>query len=142
MDNTTDYSEIISNLYIGDNKATQLLSDSLNLVVNCTKELPVIFPNTIRIPIDEFPDYNNELIKLLINTNVLDIIHSNLLKNEKVLVHCMEGDQRSCAVVACYLIKYHSLTVEKAIQLIRTKKQIAFSGNIYFIDAINYYYYS
>ena len=135
-----NYSEIIPNLYIGNRNATQLLQPSLNLVVNCTRDLPNIFPNTIRIPIDDSPEWNPNLLDIMINTNVLDTIHSNILKRNKVLVHCMAGAQRSCAVVACYLIKYYSMYPEKAVELIRSNRRIAFFGHITFANAIERFY--
>ena len=135
-----NYSKIIPNLYIGNRNSTQLLYPSLNLVVNCTRDLPAIFPNTIRVPIDDSYDWNPVLLDIMINTNVLDTIHSNLLKGNKVLVHCMAGAQRSCAVVACYLIKYYGMYPEKAIEYIRKHRRIAFFGHITFEKAIESFY--
>jgi len=136
-----DYSEIIPNLYIGNKNATHQLFPTLTLVVNCTRDIPNIFPNTIRVSIDDSYDWNPELLDIMINSDVLDEIHTNILKRNKVLVHCRAGAQRSCAVVACYLIKYYGLYPDKAIELIRSKRRIAFFGHITFERAIESFYY-
>jgi len=134
------YSEILENLYIGNYDSTKLLYASLDLVVNCTKNLPIQFSNTIRIAIDDSHDWNPEFLEYMINTEVLDTIHTHLLKKQKVLVHCMAGAQRSCGVVACYLIKYYSFTPQKAIEYIKSKRSIAFFGHITFQKAIDCFY--
>ena len=136
------YSEILENLYIGNYESTKLLHPSLNLVVNCTKNLPIEFANTIRIPIDDSPEWNPALMDYLSDLKILETIHTNILKKQKVLVHCMAGAQRSCAVVAIYLIKYYNMTPDKAISFIKSKRSIAFFGHITFIDAIQYFYHS
>jgi protein-tyrosine phosphatase len=136
-----NYSEIIPNLYIGNRNASLELFPVLSLIVNCTRDLP-IFKNSIRIPIDDSPDWNFDFNNLMIETNVLEHIHNCLINQQKVLVHCMAGAQRSCAVVACYLIRYYSFTPEKAIQFIKKRRPIAFFGHVTFIEAINYFYYS
>ena len=136
------YSEIIPHLYIGNSQATQLLFPKLSLVVNCTKNLPDTFPNTIKIPIDDSPEWNPALMDYLTNKNTLEIIHTNILKRNNVLVHCMAGAQRSCAVVAIYLMKYYNMTPSKAISFIKSKRRIAFFGHITFMDSIQYFYHS
>ena len=136
------YSEIIPNLYIGNSQSTKLLFPKLNLVVNCTRDLPNVLENTIRISIDDSPEWNHVLMDYLTSSNVLEKIHTNILKKNNVLVHCMAGAQRSCAVVAIYLMKYYNMTPDKAINFIKSKRRIAFFGHITFIDAIQYFYHS
>jgi protein-tyrosine phosphatase len=50
------------------------------------------------------------------------------------------GQQRSCAVVACYLIKYYNLTPQEAIDFIKLKRPIAFFGNVNFLQTIEFFY--
>ena len=135
-----DYSEIIPNLYIGNKNATLELFPELNLVVNCTKNLNNSFPNTIRVPIDDSYDNNPGFLSNMIETNTLDIIHTNILRKQKVLVHCMAGAQRSCGVVACYLIKYYRMNPDEAINFIKNKRKIAFFGHITFKQGIETFY--
>ena len=57
-----------------------------------------------------------------------------------VLVHCYAGMQRSCAVVACYLIRYHNMNPQEAINFIKSKRSIAFAGRVNFIKTIEEFY--
>jgi protein-tyrosine phosphatase len=54
-----------------------------------------------------------------------------------VLVHCHAGMQRSCAIVACYLVKYYDMTSYESISFIRAKRHIAFLYSINFLETIN-----
>ena len=73
--------------------------------------------------------------------DVLEKINTAINNNNKVLVHCYAGQQRSCAVVACYLIKYNNMNPYTAVNYIKMKRRIAFFGEINFIAAIiNFFY--
>ena len=48
-------------------------------------------------------------------------------KNEKVFVHSHSGNDRSCLIVACFLIFYFNKTSEEAIEEIKQKRSKAFS---------------
>lgn len=45
-----------------------------------------------------------------------------------VLVHCVEGKQRSCAVVAAYLIRAMAITASQAKAFLLDKRPEAFDG--------------
>jgi protein-tyrosine phosphatase len=62
------------------------------------------------------------------------------MKKENVLVHCFAGAQRSCATMACYLMKYHNATPEQAIDYIKSQRAVAFFGNVNFVNAIEEFY--
>eukprot|EP00043_Microstomoeca_roanoka_P014174 m.139568 g.139568 ORF g.139568 m.139568 type:complete len:173 (-) comp15951_c0_seq2:1534-2052(-) len=51
-------------------------------------------------------------------------IHQSLSNGGTVLVHCMEGFSRSPTIAAAYLIKYQQLTTEKALEHIRSKREV------------------
>lgn len=136
---TADKHEIIDNLYIGNSLSIE--SDQFDLVVNCTRENEVPFPTTyspncIRISIRDDPFESNYLLAILRDTDVLQRIDNTLKDNKKVLVHCSKGQQRSCAVVACYLIFYYDIMPDEAIRLIRSRRPIAFFGSVNFYSAI------
>ena len=135
------YDEIIENLFIGSEKSLNC-SDEFDLIVNCTTNIFIKDPNkTIRIPINDTPDECNTLLKLLDDTDVLEKINTTINNNKKVLVHCQAGQQRSCAVVAFYLIKYNKMNPYTAVNYIKMKRRIAFFGEINFISAIvNFFY--
>jgi hypothetical protein len=134
------YDEIISNLYIGGAGAAKNRY-GFSMVVNCTRHSDISFPseckNCIRISIDDSPKYHDKLFDYIEKTRVLDKIHYALQKNDTVLVHCFAGSQRSCAIVACYLIKYYKMNVIQAIQYIKNKRRFAFYGDVNFIGAID-----
>lgn len=103
-----DYDEIVDNLFIGSIAALQS-DDKFSTVVNCAEGSMIEFPanckNCIRIPIEDDPSECNNLLNFIVETKVLEKINASILNNEPVLVHCYAGRQRSCSLVACYLIK-------------------------------------
>jgi protein-tyrosine phosphatase len=135
------YDEIIEYLYIGSASALNH-SEKFNLIVNCTTNVYIkTSVNTIRIPIYDDPYDTNLFLQLLDDTNVLEKIHTSINNKEPVLVHCYAGQQRSCALVACYLIKYKNMTPDTAINYIKQKRRVAFIGNVTFISAIVHFFY-
>lgn len=138
----THYQEIIDYLFLGDAKSLEFRH--FDMIVNCTKDIS--FPNNyqpicIRIPINDEPYHSELLFSELINNNILEQIHNNITTHKlSVLVHCSMGMQRSCAVVACYLIKYYNMTPIEAIEYIKSKRPIAFFGNINLLSAIEKFY--
>jgi len=103
------------------------IDDKIDMIVICTKDSLIAFPdyskNCIRIPVADDPQESNKFIELLCQTNVLEKINNAIENKENVLV-------------ACYLIKYHDLGPEEAINYIRVKRRIAFFGEVNFISAI------
>ncbi len=49
------------------------------------------------------------------------------------------GQQRLCAVIACYLIKYNNMNAHTAIVYCKKKRQMAFFGQVNFMDTIMKY---
>ena len=130
-------------LFIGNISASKSISD-FDLIVNCTNEVPFTkgSKSCIRIPLNDTPRESHLLFYILtqIQTDILLKIHQYVLRNSPVLVHCYAGMQRSCAVVACYLIKYHNLTPIQSIEFIISKRPIAFFGKVNFLQAIEEFY--
>jgi protein-tyrosine phosphatase len=77
---------------------------------------------------------------------LVEDIHYHISKNNKVLVNCYAGRQRSAAVVACYLIKYANYefdtadskkeVVDKCIKYIQMKRPVAFTPRPNFYNTI------
>ncbi|NBP66338.1 MAG: hypothetical protein EBU66_17015 [Bacteroidetes bacterium] len=129
--------EIIPNLFIASYKEAQK-SEPDAYIVNCTKEdpnIPVIGTKGFRIPISDNGNQEeiDELYKRL--PDAISKISTMLYKNNKVVVHCLFGQQRSCAVVCAYLISI-GYTLDDAIKLIKEKRPCAFFGSINFLDAL------
>ena len=132
---------IINNLYLGNKKAIYSNEILYSLVVNVTSDVPFdnICKNNIRISIQDDPLEYNKLYNLIEENKILEQIHKHLINIENVLIHCHMGMQRSCAVVACYLIKYHNLEINEAIEFIKSKRSIAIFGNVNFIETLKLY---
>jgi protein-tyrosine phosphatase len=75
-------------------------------------------------------------------TKVLEKIHFCRTTFKQVLVHCHAGMQRSCAIVACYLMKYYKMNVKEAIAYIKEKRAVAFYNGATFITAMNQFHMS
>ena len=140
----TDYNQIIDNLYVGNERsARDFEPNKMTLVVNCTKDIPfqAKSPIKIRLPVDDTPQESLRLYNYMYNMRVLEEIHHCLFSNKSVLVHCKMGIQRSCAVVACYLIKYYNFTPRQAVFFVKNKRPIAFDeGIVNFIDTLKMVY--
>ena len=137
-----NYSYICNHLYIGNINSLED-ANKFDIIINCTKH--IAFPDIpnktyIRIPINDDPRENANLLYYVNALNVLKIIHEGRLYGKNILVHCHAGMQRSCAVVALYLMKFFSLKPERAVYAIRTKRIIAFYPEPTFTKALYTYY--
>ncbi len=140
---TNPYDQIVDCLFLGNRHALEY-ANQFSLIVNCSREQDVAFPpnhtNCIRISIEDSSDEANKLLSLILETNVLENIHQNIVNKKCVLVHCSAGMQRSCATVACYLLQYHNMNPQEAVEYIRSKRPIAFFWTINFEKTINDFY--
>jgi len=141
-----DMNEIFPGLYIGNAQASSMFGQQFDLVVNCTPQLPFAprlnpsEPGTcIRVAIDDNPRRNPEMLQIANHGGVLEAIHDTLMdpKETKVLVHCAAGMQRSCAIVAFYLIKYHHFSLNDAMAFLRQQRPVAFYGGATFLPALS-----
>lgn len=135
--------EIINHLYVGSLNSFETKND-FSLIVNCTKNEKISGQNNInfiRIPINDDPYESDKMLMLINELSVIDIIHKTLLNNNDVLIHCSAGMQRSCALCACYLIKYHKMKPLEAIDYIKSKRPVAFFGNVNLLSTIEQFYF-
>jgi len=122
--------EINPNLYLSSFRDLDV--DSSWLVVNCTKDLPMKGVG-IRIPVDDSPEENDRMFGAF--SYITRWIDEHM--NQKVVVHCAAGQQRSAAVVAAYLLyKYPVLPVSQVIAYIKGRKSDAFLGHETFRPAL------
>mgnify|MGYP006286185161 CR=1 FL=1 len=96
----------------------------------------MIHSNGIRVPVDD--DGASESIEFMSQAlpAVIAVIREQIANGHSVLVHCMAGQQRSACVVAGYLIKYHKMSVDEAIEFVRSKKSDAFFWRVHFEESL------
>ncbi len=132
-------SEIIPGLlYLGDYRAAENLSLLRKLkirqVLNCTKTLPNYHEHakTYKLQYHRLP-INDSLLKKDFDLMAeylkfaVEVIHlATTVKKEPILVHCVQGAQRSCAAVVAYLITYKHMEPNNAVSFLCRKRPIAF----------------
>jgi protein-tyrosine phosphatase len=131
--------EIIPLLYIGNCDDAAQQGGQFYLVVNCTPSLPFAARTggeCVRVAIDDHPLRNPEMYQVATESPVLEKMHSALTSYKPVLVHCHAGMQRSCAIVAFYLMKYYGLNLSDAMKLIQQNRRVAFYGGATFLPAL------
>jgi len=138
--NVNPYDEIIQNLYVGGEIASVKYGDQFDVIINCTPDVP--FPPNckkgFRIPVHDDPSMTEYMYQILKQYNVLEFINKEISAESRVLVHCHQGMQRSCAVIACYLIRYNNgLSPDNAIEYVKKRRPIAFYTGVNFRDTIN-----
>jgi len=144
--NPASYNNIATYLYLGNIDSLQYAS-KFALIVNCTTHIE--FPEKtsptqmfIRIPVLDSPTECSKLLIFIKETQVLEKIHFCRTANRSVLVHCHAGMQRSCAVIACYLMKYYNMPLNDAIAFIKKRRPIAFYQTANFMNAMMQFEYS
>jgi len=97
---TNPYDQIVDYLFLGNRHALEY-ANQFSLIVNCSREQDVAFPpnhtNCIRISIEDSSDEANKLLLLILETNILENIHQNIVnknafstllgRNAEVLCH-------------------------------------------------------
>jgi protein-tyrosine phosphatase len=140
------YNEIIPGLWLGDKNSSHntdfLTEKKIKCIINCSVDLPFINDSSIikkRIPVNDDLSFeaNKTILKYL--NKCLEFIHENILNNKNILVHCYAGKQRSATIILCYLIKYAKINKNIGVELIKSKREEAFTPGINFEYSINLY---
>lgn len=142
--NYESYSHIIDNIYIGNiASAYSQGEENFDCIVNVSTDIPNYH--------NESTEYKNIIVddncteKDFLNLDsqldsAVDYIFDKVMERKKILVHCRVGAQRSCSIVAGYLIKYKNMNVQEAVHLIKKKRYIAFNGYNHFEPVLEDYY--
>jgi protein-tyrosine phosphatase len=136
MRNISNYNKIMDYLYIGNIESLKD-ADNFSLIINCTKEIDCLDnTNCIRIPVHDDPSECDKMFHYLHELNVFERMNESITQRKPVLVHCFAGMQRSCAVVACYLVRQYNITPDKAVDFIKRQRPIAFHYRVNFMKTI------
>lgn len=139
---TNPYDGIIANIFIGGEYAANKFGNQFELLVNCASGLacPSNHKNCIHLPVHQNEKFAKFYFDMIIETGVLEKIHNCVLENKPVLIYCLQGMHRSCTLGACYIMKYHNLTVEQVMKFMKTKRCIAFNPVYNLIETMHLFY--
>ena len=126
------HSEIITGLFCGDASAALAPeNEKFDCILNIAREVPFsscladsVETHKYDIIDDDMQDEDMQLKMLHSFPEACNIIKNSLESNRLVLVHCLEGMQRSCSIIMAYLL--HSMSYHQAFCHITTKHEVAF----------------
>jgi len=123
--------EIFTNLWLGDIRDSRNVEfiNSVDVVINCTKNLPFInnSKKSIRVSVEDNLE-KEEIVSLYkYLETITKFIHIQLLNNKKIFVHCYAGKQRSVSIVCAYIMKFMDLSYKEATSLIKSKRYHIFT---------------
>lgn len=130
--------KILENVWLGDandSKQTYLY----DVIVNCTKEVKFSeggYYIPFRIPIDDIGEEAQFKILRMMLPNLCSKMYEWEKGKKRVLVHCYAGQQRSCCVLACYMLWRYDMDVQSSMAYIKDKRSVAFLGGSNFIKFI------
>lgn len=106
-------------------------------VVNATTELPNaplegVQVVAVRVPDEPSADLSSHLAV------AADIIHEELFKGGRVLVHCVAGVSRSPALVLAYLVRHSGMTLRDAFLHVRAARPSARPNSGFFSQLIDF----
>lgn len=130
------YNKIMSRIYLGNYQAAKdkefFEKKNIKAVLNCSKDIPHHFINHkdieyMRIPVnDSLKSVDFEKMYNFIPAAVQFIHKHAVLQKNNIFIHCWAGRQRSCCLLASYLIYYHKMTPHEACHYISEKRIEAF----------------
>lgn len=124
-DDTFEATQIVENLWVGDKRSPcnedSLKNNNINMIITVVLGATAYFPFDFKYEKADLRDMDGENILDEI-TRLLPIIRDEIENNRGVLVHCMQGASRSVTVVAAYLIKYHDMSADTALEFMKKKR--------------------
>ena len=142
MTDGPDAHEILPGLWLGNRIAALndrwLKQQEITVVFNCTKDLPFspVIKKQYRLPVDDNLKAEEIRNMTLWSHEAVYKVLAEYNKNQKVLVHCAAGMQRSATVVGMLLIAMKGMTWQQVINYIQGIRPIAFRDQANFIDSL------
>lgn len=123
----TNFSWLINNKLAGSGMPTTssevewVVKQGVKSIITMTEEsLPESWTKDLKylhVPTQDLSAPDMEQID-----NAVEFIHERIQNEEPVMVHCAAGIGRTGTILACYLVKYHKLSVKNAIEQVRKKR--------------------
>lgn len=134
--------EILPNLYLGDIESVKYRHKlNISTIINCVKDLEFL---------GSFTDYVYNLKKNIEKYEIIQMyqylvestsfIHKNIMDDKSVLVFCESGNQKASTVIAAYIIRYGKISMDEAINSVRSKNSTSFYPNIDYYSALQLVY--
>ena len=142
MTDGPDAHEILPGLWLGNRIAALndrwLKQQEITVVFNCTKDLPFspVIKKQYRLPVDDNLKAEEIRNMTLWSHEAVYKVLAEYNKNQKVLVHCAAGMQRSATVVGMLLIAMKGMTWQQVINYLQGIRPIAFRDQANFKDSL------
>jgi dual specificity phosphatase 12 len=125
LDDTFESTKIVDNLWLGAISSScnkeALHQYGIEMVISAVLGGKAQYPFDFNYERSKLRDTEDEnIIKEF--ERLLPIIHTEIINKRGVLVHCYYGRSRSASIVAAYLIFYHHMTTDEALDFIRSKR--------------------
>ncbi len=124
-DDTFEATQIVENLWVGDRRSPcneeSLKENNITMIITVVLGATAYFPFDFKYEKADLRDMDGENILNEID-RLLPIIREEVEQGNGVLVHCMQGASRSVTVVAAYLVKYHDMSAEGALEYMKKKR--------------------
>lgn len=131
-----NYSKILPNLYIGNERAAEnkSLMNKLKVtaILNCTPDVPNFHHfdekfEYMRIPVDDDLKQRDFALMYKFTPSLIEFIHKHRsIQKGCVFIHCVQGRQRSCYALLVYLVDKLNMTPHEALKKIITHRKEAF----------------
>ena len=110
------YTQLTDGLFLGNQFSTSIITD-IGVIISIGCKSKSTIPSIVNYKVS-VRDSVDSVLTLLFG-DVTAFIHSNLLNNKKVLVHCQGGVNRSPIFAIAYLARY-LMTLEEAVLHVTT----------------------
>jgi len=139
--------KVLPNIWIGNSRSAEyeifFEKENIKSVLNISTSIPHFFTydttiEYMRIPVSS--RVNLHQIYQYFPIAIEYIYKNSVLEGKNILVHCDTSTQRSCIIIAAYLLKYYGMTIDESINFIVEKKADAFENYNIFYEYLQKFY--